>query len=91
MTTVQTRVREISNRGGFDITVTRRGKEVRLRSNGVLGSWSYRRKTKDSATVADFRAKFEAEYPGYSCVVETGNGKTATGQMTLATLRAAYP
>jgi hypothetical protein len=75
MTTVQSRVREISNREGFDITVTRKGKEVRLRSNGVLGPWSYRRKTKDSATVADFRAKFEAVYPGYCCIVETGLGR----------------
>lgn len=93
MTTVQTRVREISNREGFEIIVIRRstGKPVDVRKNGTLDhAWPFHRKTKDSATVADFRAKFETEFPGFSCIVEEGDGSSATGQKTLGAVRATY-
>lgn len=92
MTTVQTRVRLISNKEGFEIVVKRNstGKQVNIRKNGVLGPWSHSKKTKDNMTVAGFRTKFEEAYPGYSCIVEKADGTAATGQLTLGSLRAGY-
>jgi hypothetical protein len=58
MTTVQTRVREISNEERFDIIVTRNSKPVRTTRNGVLGPWGHRNKTRDTHSVSDFRDKF---------------------------------
>lgn len=91
MTTVQTRVREISDKEGFDITVKRSGKPISLRRNGVLKPYPFRRKLKDSATVEDWRReRFEATYGGYKCDVLKGDGTIAPGQMKLKALRATY-
>jgi hypothetical protein len=89
MTTGATRIRGISDREGFDILVTHRGKPINVRKNGILGPYPFARKLKGSATVSDWRtARFEATYPGFKVDVLTGDGNLATGQMTLATLRA---
>jgi hypothetical protein len=91
MTTVQTRVREISNKEGFDIIiVTRNGKPVKTTRNGVLGPWVHRNKTRDTHSVSDFRVKFEQAYPGYSCDVMDGTGRKAHGNMFLKQVRATY-
>lgn len=91
MTTVLTRVIEIFNRERFDIIVTRKGKPINTRSNGMLGPYPFKRKLKDSATVNDWRRdRFEASYPGYSCDVLTADGKNATGQTKLKTVRSGY-
>ncbi len=90
MTTVQTRVREISNKEGFDIIVTRNGKPVKVTRNGVLGPWPHRNKSKDTRTVTEFREKFSDAYPGHSCDVLDGNGAKAHGNMLLKQVRATY-
>jgi hypothetical protein len=90
MTTVQTRVREISDREGFDITVTKNGKDAKLRKNGVMKEYPFKRKLKDSATVADWRDRFEKEYSGLSCKILNGDGTIAKGQATLKTVRSTY-
>jgi hypothetical protein len=90
MTTVSTRIREIANREHFDIVVTRNGRDIDVRRNGVLGPWPHRNKTGDTRSVAEFRQKFEKAYPGYSCDVLEGTGKAATGQKFLSAIRATY-
>lgn len=91
MTMVVTRVREISDREGFDIIVTRRGKPISVKRNGVLDKYPFDRKLKGSATVETWRRdRFEAAYPGYSCEILMGNGKTARGNTNLKTVRDSY-
>ena len=92
MTTVLTRTNQIFAREGFSVIVKnkRTGRPVQLGRNGVLGPYPYRRKLKDSATVADWRTRFENDYPGYTCVVLKADGERATGQTLLETVRATY-
>ncbi len=93
MTTVQTRTSEIFAREGFSVTIKskRTGKPIHINRNGVLGPYEYGRKLKDSATVAEWRsARFEDTYPGYTCDVLKADGKKASGQTLLVTLRATY-
>ncbi len=92
MTTVLTRTNQIFAREGFSIVVKNKktGKRIKLGRNGVLGLYPYGRKLKNSATVADWRTRFENDYPGYTCDVLGADGKRATGQMLLETVRASY-
>ena len=91
MTTVLTRLREINNKEGFDVwDVRRHGKIVRVTNNGVLGPWPHRNRTRDTHTVKDFRDKFAAAYPGYTCNVREGSGTLAHGNKSLKQVRATY-
>ncbi len=92
MTMLLTRMREIAEREGFEIEVSRNGKPlVNLHRDGVLGPYSYRRKLGANKTVDQWkRDRFEATYPGYSCKVLKGDGSYAAGQTTLKTVRASY-
>ncbi len=92
MTTLLTRTMEIFARDHFTITVRNKktGKRIRLGRNGVIGAHPYARKLKDSATVAEWRARFEIDNPSYTCDVLKANGNKATGQMLLGTVRATY-
>ena len=91
MTTVQTRVREISDLEGFDIVVTRDGAAVATTINGVLGRYPYERKSKHTMTVHEWRRdRFEAAYPGFSCDVLNGDGSHAAAQATIRTVRETY-
>ncbi len=92
MTTVLTRTNQIFARDGFSIVVKNKktGKRIKLGRNGVLGPYPFARKLKDSATVAVWCARFEVTYPGYTCDVLKADGKKATGQTLLGTVRATY-
>ena len=92
MTTVLTRTNQIFAREGFSIVVKnkRTGKRIKPGKNGVLGPYPYGRKLKDGATVAEWRARFEGKYPGYTCDVLKDDGKKASGQTLLGTVRATY-
>jgi hypothetical protein len=91
MTTVKTRVREISNKEEFDLLVTRNGKPIRPTRNGVLKSaWPHRNQTRDTHSVTDFREKFKKAYPGYSCDVLEGDGSKTHGNTKLKQVRATY-
>ena len=70
--------------------VTQDGSEICPRKNGILGQWPHKRKTSENFTVSDFRNKFEKTYPGFSCTVGRANGTTATGQLSLKTVRKEY-
>lgn len=55
MTTVQTRVRSISDLEGFDLTVKKDGEEVDVRENGVLSKYPFDKALKGTKTVADWK------------------------------------
>jgi hypothetical protein len=92
MTTVATRAREISDKEGFDIIVTHKGKPVNPAKNGVLnGGYPFEKKLKGTKTVADWKKeRFAKSYPGYSCDVLKSDGTKATGQTSLETIRGSY-
>jgi hypothetical protein len=91
MVMVLTRIDEIYRREGFMIEVTRSGRPVLNRKNGVLKGYTYGRKLKDSATVNDWiRDRFEQTYPGYSCRVLKGDGSYVAGQTLLGTVCSTY-
>ena len=92
MTTVRTRADQIFAREGFSIIVKhkRTSRRVQLGRNGVLGPYPYDRKLKDSATVAEWRTRFETDYPSYTCDVLKADGVRATGQTLLETVCATY-
>ncbi len=91
MTTVQTRSRQIAEVEGFDIVVTRNGRRVDPKANGVLGIYNYLKALKHSKTVAGWKAeRFHICYPGYSCDVLMEDGTVAAGQTTLRTVRESY-
>lgn len=92
MTTVLTRTYQILARDGFGIVVKNKktGKRITLGRHGILGPYPFNRKLKDSATVAVWRARFEATYPGYTCDVLKADGKKVSGQTLLGTVRATY-
>lgn len=91
MTTVATRVREISGIEDFDIIVTKNGQRVDPTQNGLLGAYPFRKKLKHSKRVSEWRQeRFEATYPGYSCDVLNEDGSTAIGQTLLNTVRETY-
>ena len=90
MTTVQTRIREIANKEGFEVTPTRNGKPVKLTTNGILGPWPNRNKTRGTHSAKDFRDKFEEAYPGYSCDILEGSGTKAHGNTKLKQVRDTY-
>ena len=92
MTMLLTRMRQIANREGFDIEVTRKAKPLKnLRKNGVLGPYTFQKKLADNRTVDKWRTnRFELTHPGYSCNVLKGDGKIAVGQTLLRTVREAY-
>jgi hypothetical protein len=84
-------MRQIAEVEGFDVIVTQNGNHVDPKLNGVLGPYPYRKKLKHSCTVSDWRReRFEATYPGYSCIVLEEDGTQATGQKSLRAVRETY-
>jgi hypothetical protein len=90
MTTVATRTRNIADLEGFDIVIMQNGQPVSPKSNGGIGRYPYENKAKHSMTVAEWRTRFEREYPGYTCDVLLSDGNCATGQMKIRTVRETY-
>jgi hypothetical protein len=97
MVMLATRINEIAKREGFLIEVYRKtGKGtpryILGRKNGVLGSYPFKKKLKDNKTVHDWKKeRFEPAFPGYTCHVLKGDGKTAIGHTSLGTVRHSYP
>jgi hypothetical protein len=92
VTTVLTRMREIADKEGFDITdIKMSGKILRITKNGLMGKYDFDKKMKGSKTVNKWiKERFEACYPGYSCNVLNGDGTVAKGQTKLETVRKTY-
>jgi hypothetical protein len=91
MTTILTRVREIAEKEGFDIVVTRGGKRIDSTENGVMGKYDFDKKLKGSKTVSEWiKERFERTFPGLSCEVLNADGTVAIGQTKLETVRSTY-
>lgn len=91
MTTVQTRVRQISDLEGFDIVVTKDGQRVDPTANGLLGAYGFDRKLTSAKRVSEWRqTRFEVTYPGYSCIVLHEDGSEAPANTLLRTVRETY-
>jgi hypothetical protein len=91
MTTVLTRISEIKNKEGFDVwNIRRNSRLVRVTRSGVLRAWPHRNRTKDTHSVQEFRDKFSAVNPGYTCDVLDGNGNVAHGNTKLKQVLATY-
>jgi hypothetical protein len=92
MTTVSTRVRQITVREGFAITVTSSstGRKVGPKKHGVLAKYPFMRRASDRWKVSKWIARFEETYPGYTCRVESANGNRISGNALLEAVRATY-
>ncbi len=73
----------------FEVVILHDGRDVRGDAS-LPTQYAAQKRTKNSATVADFRTKFQRQYPGYSVNVLLANGDTALGQMQLGTVRDTY-
>ena len=83
---VEKRIFEIE---GFQVDITKDGKNVR----GDLKlpkQYEAERMSKNSMTVRDWKNKFKKQYPGYDVVVYKNNGDKSSGQTKLATVRDTY-
>lgn len=74
---------------GFEVTIRYAGKDVRSDAS-LPTQYAGIRMTKNSASVNDFRQKFQCQYPGYDIDVLKGDGTKAPGQMKLETVRNTY-
>lgn len=92
MTTVRTRADEIFATEGFSVIIRyeKSGKQVPLGRNGVIGQYPRQKKTNGGITVAKWKGNFEEDNPGYTCDVLKADGKKATGQTILGTVRDTY-
>lgn len=74
---------------GFEVTIRHDGKDVR--GDATLPTqFAGQRMTKNSASVSDFRNKFQRQYAGYNVDILKGDGSKAPGQMKLSTVRDTY-
>jgi hypothetical protein len=84
--------REIASREGFEIWEVRaNGKLLRVTLRDSEREYPFSRKMRGSCTVKDWLThRFQPAYPGCTCVVLTGDGRHARGNMRLATVRRSY-
>lgn len=74
---------------GFEVVIRHGGKDVR--GDATLPTqFAGQRMTKNSASVGDFRNKFQRQYAGYDVDVLKADGSKAPGQMKLSTVRDTY-
>lgn len=83
---VEKRIFEIE---GFQVDITKDGKNVRgdLR---LPKQYEAERMSKNSMTVGEWKIKFKKQYTGYDVIVYKNNGDRASGQTKLATVRDTY-
>lgn len=89
MPKVQNIEKRIYDIEGFEVDITKDGKNVR----GDLQlpkQYEASRMSKNSMTVGDWKNKFKTQYPGYDVVVKKNNGDKASGQTKLSTVRDTY-
>ncbi len=90
MTTLATRMRELSDLEGFDVVVKNLdGSQADLKQNGLPG-YPHERKAKGTTTVAEWKARFEKIYPGYTCDLLNGDGTEAHGNTQVNSVRTSY-
>lgn len=89
MPTVRSVEKKIYDLEKFKVIIRFEGKNVRSDAS-LPTQYIGQRMTKSSATVSDFRRKFQRQYPGYHVDVLLSNGQAAFGQMQLKTVRSTY-
>lgn len=90
MTTLATRMREVSDLEGFDIVVyDSTGTPADPKKNG-LPRYPHERKAKTGTSIADWKARFKKAYPAYSCDVLNGDGSVAHGNSKVENVRETY-
>ncbi len=91
MTTLATRIRELSDLEGFDVQVLDQAGTTPAdpKTNG-LPAYPHERKAKSSITVADWKARFHKAYPNYTCNVLNSDGSIAHGNTKLESVRETY-
>ena len=81
--------KRIWDKEGFDVRITKDGKDARGDKN-ISTSWPYEKQSKNSMTVKEFRDKFEEVFPGYSVDVLDDNGEAVIGNTLLGNVRDTY-
>lgn len=91
MTTLATRMQQLTELEGFDIGEVKRGGETIPRERNGFPKYNYDRKAKSACTVEEWkRTRFREVYEGCDCEVLMGDGRVAHGSCLLSTLRASY-
>lgn len=81
--------RQIDEIEGFQVMITRGGRNVRNDKHGFR-PWDGINRTKRDRTVSDFKKKFEEKYSGYSIEIIEVDGNTAHGNTKLENVREGY-
>ena len=82
--------KKILEKEGFEVQITKNGKDVR--GDKILPiQYKVDRKSKGDMTVKEWKeARFSMRYPGYGVNVLDSNGKPVSGQTKLCTIRKSY-
>jgi hypothetical protein len=90
MTTLATRIRELSDKEGFDILVVKNNKPARMDKNGEP-PYDFEKKARGTTTVSEWKAnRFKKIYPSYECEVLDAQGNHVNGNTLLSTVRQSY-
>ena len=80
---------QIAEIEGFQVMITRGGRNVRNDKHGFC-PWDGINRTKRDRTVSDFKKKFEEKYRGYSIEIIEVDGNIAHGNTNLENVREGY-
>jgi hypothetical protein len=82
----------IEKREGFKVwDVRANGRLLRVTARDASKLYAFKRAMRGSCTVKDWLThRFQPAYPGCTCVVLTGDGRRARGNMRLSTVRRTY-
>ncbi len=83
---VEKRIFEIE---GFQVDFKQNGKNIRD-DKQIPKQYEAERMTRNSFSVNDFKSKVEKQFPGYEIDVYFADGKKASGQTKLSTVRDSY-
>ena len=83
---VEKKIHEVE---GFKVHFVHAGKNVRSDAE-IPSQYGAKKMSKNSYTVSDYKTKLQRQYPGYEFTVLKADGKKASGQTKLATVRDTY-
>lgn len=89
MPLIRTVEKKIQDVEGFKVHFIHAGKNVRSDAD-IPMQYAAKKMSKNSYTVNDYKTKLQRQYPGYDFNVFKADGKKASGQTKLATLRDTY-
>lgn len=74
---------------GFQVVIKKDGKDVRGDAS-LPNQYQAEKMSKNSFSVKEWQEKFKRQYAGYAVDVLKSDGKKASGQMLLSTVRDTY-